>query len=302
MIVDMHRHLWSLFERYPRVTELAARAARPNPEAKAEKLPLVPDWQKTGEDLIAEMDGAAIDKSVIFMADYALRLGDGIFTAEGENLIHVELMRKYPDRIIAYFGIDPRRPGAAESFERAVKEKGVKGLKMHPTVGYFPHDRVAYPLYEICTAHCVPVTFHCGPMPSPLYSRYTQPLHFDEVAADFPDLTIVLAHSGQDLWPEALNVARMKPNIYLELSMWQTKFKYTGEFLYAIDRMRDTIGIERIIWGSDFPGVRAVMSMKEWVDIFRRLPSLGEEHGYRFDDKDVDALLGGNAARILKLS
>ena len=95
---------------------------------------------------------------------------------------------------------------------------------------------------------------------------------------------------------------RMKPNIYLELSMWQSKFKYTGEFLYAIDRMRDTIGIERIIWGSDFPGVRAVMSMKEWVDIFRRLPSLGEEHGYRFDDKDVDALLGGNAARILKLS
>ena len=52
-----------------------------------------------------------------------------------------------------------------------------------------------------------------------------QTMLFDEVAADFPDMTIVMAHAGQDLWPEALNVARMKPNMMLELSMWQPKFK-----------------------------------------------------------------------------
>ena len=172
---------------------------------------------------------------------------------------------------------------------------------MHPTVGYFPHDRAAYPLYEICQSKGLPVTFHTGPMPSPLFSRYTQPLHFDEVAADFPDMTIVMAHAGQELWPEALNVARMKPNIILELSMWQPKFKYLNEFLFAIDRMRDTIGIERITWGSDFPGLSNVMPMKKWVDIFKQLPSLGEEHGFKFDDLDVQALMGGNAARILNL-
>ena len=300
MIIDIHRHLWSLFERFPRVADIAARAG--NPMAKAERLPLVPDWEETGEKLIAEMDDAGVDISVIFMADYALRLGDGIFSAEGENRIHVNLMRRYPDRVIAYFGIDPRRPGAADSLQRAVDEGGVRGLKMHPTVGYFPHDRVAYPLYEICQARGLPVTFHSGPMPSPLYSRFTEPFQFDDVAADFPDMNIVLAHSGQDHWPEALSVARSKPNVYLELSMWQPKWKYPDEFLFAINRMRDTIGIERILWGSDFPGLRSYMSLKEWTDLFKRLPSLGEEHGYRFDDGDVDALLGGNSARLLKMS
>lgn len=299
MIIDMHRHLWSLFERYPRAAEIARRGGAK--EALVEDLPIVPDWEQTGRDLIKEMDESGIDISVIFMADYALRLGDGIFTAEGENRIHVELMKQYTDRIIAYFGIDPRRKGAADSFETAVTEWGVRGLKMHPTVGYFPHDRAAYPLYEICQSKGLPVTFHTGPMPSPLFSRYTQPLHFDEVAADFPDMTIVMAHAGQELWPEALNVARMKPNIILELSMWQPKFKYLNEFLFAIDRMRDTIGIERITWGSDFPGLRNVMPLKKWVDIFKQLPSLGEEHGFKFDDLDVQALMGGNAARILNL-
>jgi predicted TIM-barrel fold metal-dependent hydrolase len=139
-------------------------------------------------------------------------------------------------------------------------------------------------------------------MPSPLYSRFTEPFQFDDVAADFPDMNIVLAHSGQDHWPEALSVARSKPNVYLELSMWQPKWKYPDEFLFAINRMRDTIGIERILWGSDFPGLRSYMSLKEWTDLFKRLPSLGEEHGYRFDDGDVDALLGGNSARLLKMS
>jgi len=299
MIIDIHRHLWSLFERFPRVAEIAARAG--NPMVKSERLPLVPDWQETGENLIAEMDDAGVDISVIFMADYALRLGEGIFSVEGENRIHVELMRRYPDRVIAYFGIDPRRPGAADSLQRAVDEGGVRGLKMHPTVGYFPHDRVAYPLYEICQARGLPVTFHSGPMPSPLYSRFTEPFQFDDVAADFPDMNIVLAHSGQDQWPAALSVARTKPNVYLELSMWQPKWKYPDEFLFAINRMRDTIGIERILWGSDFPALRSYMSLKEWADLFKRLPSLGEEHGYRFDDKDVGALLGGNSARLLKL-
>ena len=300
MIVDMHRHLWSIYQRYPRAAELAARGGMSL--SSVEKLPLVPDWEEAGQKFVAELDEAGVDKSVLFLADYGLRMGEGVFSVYGENLINAELARRYPERIIPYFGIDPRRPGAAEAFEQAVKEQGVKGLKLHPAVGYFPHDRVVYPLYEICVSHGLPVTLHCGPMPSPLLSRYTQPLQFDDVAADFPQLTMILAHAGQELWPEALSVARTKPNIYLELSMWQSRIKFIDEFVFAIARMRDTIGIERILWGSDFPGLRRAMSLKEWVGVFRRLPALGGEYGHPFDDKDVDAILGGNAGRILGLS
>jgi len=292
-----------MYERYPVLAEQAARSVGLRAMGQVEKLPLVPDWEKTGEELVAEMDSAGVDKAAISLCDYALRLGDGIFTATGENQIHVELMRRYPDRLIAFFGIDPRRPGAADLFEMAVKEWGVKGLKFHNTTGWFPHDRVAYPLYEICQAHGLPVLFHCAPAGSPLLGRYCHPQEFDEMAADFRDMTVILAHAGGDLWQEALAIARRKPNICFDLSAWQRPVtEHLDEALFAIDRMREYIGTERILWGSDFPANRPLMPMKEWVDTFRRLPALGEEYGYKFDDLDVDAILGGNAARILKLA
>ena len=101
---------------------------------------------------------------------------------------------------------------------------------------------------------------------------------------------------------EALAIAREKPNIILEVSCWQLIYKSDpGAFVRALDNMRNEIGIERIIFGSDFPGPRMWMPLTEWVGAFRSLPALGEEHGVRFDDRDVDAILGGNSARILGL-
>ena len=254
------------------------------------------------------MDGAGIDVSVLLMADYHKRLGDAIFSPEGENRVQVHMAERHSGRLIPFFGMDPRRPDAAQLFDTALKEWGVKGLKLHPTVGFFPHDPVCYPLYEKCVEYGVPVISHTGPMPSPLYSRYAMPIEFDDVAADFPELTIIMAHSGQGhiavphLWVDALAIAREKPNIVLEISLWQIVYKDDPKgFVLALDRMRREIGIERIVFGSDFPGPRSVMPLKEWTGAIKRLPSLGEEHGVRFDDQDVDAILGGNTARILGL-
>ena len=129
-------------ERYPQLAEITPRSGKDMGSLK--KLAIVPDWEETGEQLIADMDEAGVDKSVIMMGDYGLLLGDWVFTVWGENLIHAELMRKYPDRLIAYFGIDPRRPGAADLLEKGVKELGVKGLKLHPSVGYFPYARIPH--------------------------------------------------------------------------------------------------------------------------------------------------------------
>ena len=300
MIIDIHRHLWSGDERHPSLRKVSKRVP-PKKDSKSpgNEMSTVPSWEERGRDIIAEMDDAGVDKSALLVADYGLRLGDSVFSVEDENRYQVELARRYPGRLIPFFGSDPRRPGAADLFERALKEWHVQGLKMHPTVGYFPNDPVCHPLYELCVQYQVPVIFHSGPMPAPLYSRYTQPIQFDDVAADFHQLTIVLAHAGQDLWREALSVARLKPNIYLELSLWQYTVKHTQEFVYAIDRMREYLGIERILWGSDLPGTRNVMSLKEWADTLRGLPSLGEDYGLKFDDSDVSAILGGNASSIL---
>ncbi|MCH8207205.1 MAG: amidohydrolase [Chloroflexi bacterium] len=307
MIVDVHRHMWSAAQRHPIVREIAHSAPQVRYH-QPDDVPLVPDVDSTADAIVAEMDEAGVDVSVLLMADYHRRLGDAIFSPEGENRVQVQMVHRHPDRLISFFGMDPRRPDAAELFEKALVEWGVRGLKLHPTVGFFPHDRACYPLYEKCVQHGVPVIFHTGPMPSPLYGRYARPTEFDDVAADFPEMTLIMAHSGQGhialshLWIEALAVAREKPNVILELSLWQIVYKEDPRaFVRSLDQMRREIGVERIVFGSDFPGPRDVLPLDAWVGAIKSLPSLGEEHGVRFDDADVDAILGGNAARILGL-
>ncbi len=294
MIIDLHRHMWSVGERHR--DAFAGMPGRPQlPEPSF-------DWEQTAREIVEEMDGAGVDRSVLFVADFAARLGEPPLSIEEENRLIVEAHRRYPERITAYYGIDPRRPGAADSFERAIKEWGVTGIKFHPTVGFFPHDRLCYPIYELCVSHGLPVLFHSGPAFHPkLYSRFTHPLEYDQVAADFPNLTMIMGHAGGEWWHDCIAVAHGHPNMVLELSEWQVILRDTPqEALHAIDRMRNALGIERLVWGTDFPGIRRRISLKESMEVFQRLPSLGAEHGYTFSDADVEAVLGGNAQRILE--
>ena len=305
MIVDVHWHLFVAFEKHPSARPLSARTDHLGGERIASfDLGLVPDWQKREQELAAWLDEAGVDVAVLVLADYGLLVKDNVFSIEGENLIQAEVMRRNPNRLLSFFGVDPRRPEAADMFERYLSKGDTKGLKIHPTAGFFPYDRSAYPLYELCVQYDVPVLFHCGPMRAPLYSRYSRPMEFDDVAADFPNLTMILGHAGEDLWRETVSVARKKPNMYVDLSYWQPDFKYTEEWVSAISHMRDTLGVERILFGSDHPGMSRIsgIPLKEWINIFQGLPVLAKKYGHSFSDSDVEAILGGNGARILKLS
>ncbi len=84
------------------------------------------------------MDDAGVDKTVMLVADFTSRLGEGTLSIEEENRLVFEAYRRYPDRIIPFFGIDPRKPEAADSFERGIKVWGAKGFKLHSSVGS-PH-------------------------------------------------------------------------------------------------------------------------------------------------------------------
>ena len=209
MIIDLHRHMWSVGERHR--DAFAGMPGRPQlPEPSF-------DWEQTAREIVEEMDGAGVDRSVLFVADFAARLGEPPLSIEEENRLIVEAHRRYPERITAYYGIDPRRPGAADSIERAIKEWGVTGIKLHPTVGFFPHDRLCYPIYELCVSHGLPVLFHSGPAFHPkLYSRFTHPLEYDQVAADFPNLTMIMGHAGGEWWHDCIAVAHGHPNMVLE--------------------------------------------------------------------------------------
>ena len=305
MIIDVHWHLFVAMEKHPSTREASTRTEELGGERiDSFDLGLVPDWEKRERELFAWQEEEGVDLAVLVLADYGLLLTDNVFSLEGENRIQAEIMRRHPDRFLSFFGTDPRRPEAAEMFERYLRNGDAKGLKIHPTVGVFPHDRSAYPLYELCSQYEVPVLFHCGPMRSPLYSRFARPMEFDEVAADFPDMTIILGHAGEDLWQETVAVARMKPNLYVDLSYWQPAYKFREEWIAAVSKMRDVLGTERVLFGSDHPGMSRIADfpLKQWIDVFKGLPGLAREFGHRFSEDEVDAILGGNAARILKLT
>lgn len=297
MIVDFHRHLWSVLERYPAVRQLASTRHMDTTAAQEER----PDIVARAAAIEREMTAAGIDLTVVFLGDYGLRLGEGPMPVDVENRLTAELAQRQPDRFVALLGVDPRRPGALELFRRGLDEWGMRGLKLHPGTGFSPDDPLCGPFYRLAGERGVPVVVHTGPMASPLLSATARPVHLDRVAADFPETTIVMQHAGQQCWwEEAVNVAFWKPNLVLELSMWQWNYQLDAHaFVRALAIMKERVGVDRILFASDYPGLAAAMPLPAWVQVFRDLPQLAAEHGYAFDSDDVDAILGGNALRIL---
>src|SRR5215218_2681084 len=99
MIIDMHRHLWSVAERYPQVRIPGAGGGALHSGAEGVQEP-IPDLERRGAEIVLEMDESGVDRSVIFLADYGLRLGEGTFTVEAENRLTADLARRRSERLV----------------------------------------------------------------------------------------------------------------------------------------------------------------------------------------------------------
>ena len=152
-----------------------------------------------------------------------------------------ELAHQHSDVAIPFASINPHRgaEGVAAA-RRLIAEYQVKGFKFHPTVQeFFPNDRLAYPLYEAIAEARLPALFHTGQTGvgagarggGGLRLKYSNPLCLDDVAADFPDMPIILAHPSFPWQEEALSVATHKPQVYIDLS---------GCLLYTSPSPRDS--------------------------------------------------------------
>lgn len=300
MIVDLHRHLWSIFERYPAASEAAARGRAFSSGTRTAGS--VPDVTERTKQIRTEMFEAGVDRSVLLLADYGLRLGEGALSIDAENRRVTDLAREDPDHFIAFCGVDPRRPDAVQVCQDAI-DAGALGIKLHPSAGFYPNDTVCWPLYDLAGERGVPVAIHTGPMAAPLLSEYANPIYLDEPAAVFPDTNFIMLHAGQRSWfPLALDIARWKPNVYLELSLWQTQFlESEARFAECINLVKMAIGLGRVIFGSDCPGSAAIMPLARWVRTVQELPAIAQRHGYYIAESDVEKVLGGTAATLLGL-
>ncbi|HUZ79287.1 MAG TPA: amidohydrolase family protein [Thermoplasmata archaeon] len=191
---------------------------------------------------------------------------------EKANAFVSEYARADPDRLIAVGGISPDHPKPAEEIRHLVDALGIRALKLHPPHQLFrPNDYAEgrHPglseIYAACARHTLPVIFHTGTSIFPrARSRFGDPLLLEDVALDYPELTIVLAHGGRPFWTEeAVYLARRFPNVWLEISgVPPTRLL---EYFPILPRISD-----KVLFGSDWPGP-GVKGIGENLEQFRAL-------------------------------
>ncbi len=252
--------------------------------------------------LVSWMDEAGIDRSVILPLDFGLGCDEpatgelGRLTIEQKNERYAEFTRNQEGRLFSYLGVDPRRRGALDLFVKGIEEWGMLGLKLHPTAGFYPNDPVCYPFYEAAREMGVPVLIHSGTEPAPLKPMFSQPRFIDAAAADFPEVTFIIAHCGHGWWMESIDMATSKPNLYVDFSGWQAEFSGNADYLYGPLRVAiDMLGPWRVMFGTDGSMTNFIIWPRDWLDAWLEPAS---PSGIKFSTEEIDVVTGGSAARL----
>ncbi len=269
-IIDVHLHIGHVFE----WTE------------KAVKL-----WMDTGEyrKKVFDKDGYLIIENYVKVLNeegvYAgILLPEYSPLTAGTLLVEeaIEFQNRFP-QFIAFGNINPNvHLNPLKEFKRQIS-LGVKGLKLHPVHGlFFVNEKRLYPLYEFCQNNKLPVMMHAGTSIFPgTKLKHADPYTFDEIASDFPDLTIILCHAGRGFWYHIAEfLIRRHENVYIDISGLPPKnlLKYYPN----LDKLSD-----KFLFGTDFPGVPSVSKN---IETIKSLP---------ISDNSKEKILYKNAKKIL---
>ncbi|MFC4003817.1 amidohydrolase family protein [Prauserella oleivorans] len=217
---------------------------------------------------IAEHYRAQNMAAVVFTVDTEMATGHR--PVSNEEI--AEAAAQHSDVLIPFASIDPARGlSGVRAARRLVEEYGVRGFKFHPSLQAFePNDRRIYPLYEEIQSLGVPALFHTGqtgigaglPGGRGIKLRYSDPMLVDDVAADFPELTIILAHPSVPWADSSISIATHKANVYVDLSGWSPKY-----FPPQLVRAANTLLKHKVLFGSDYP----LITPERWLRDFEAL-------------------------------
>lgn len=226
--------------------------------------------------------------AVVFTVDAETQLGHPAISSEEI----AEGAARNNDVLIPFGSVDPRRPDALVVARRLIDESGVRGFKFHPTVqGFDPSNEHFYPLYAALQEAGSVALFHTGQTGIGAGMRggrgfrlgLSNPILLDPVAADFPDLQIIMAHPSVPWQDEALAVATHKHNTWIDLSGWSPKY-----FPAELVRYANSILRKRVLFGSDFP----LLTPDRWVE---------DAQSTSLKREVLPGIMKDNAVRLLKL-
>ena len=242
-------------------------------------------------DEVAELYGRLDIFGVLFAIDSETVTGEPPIS----NDYVARCAAKYPKQFIGFGSVDPHKGQmAVREAERCVKELGLRGFKFQAGVQrFFANDPRFYPLWEKLQELGAVALMHSGttgvgvgqPGGGGIKLGYMRPIpYMDDVAADFPDLTIILAHPAFPWQDEQLAMLVHKPNVYMDMSGWSPKY-----FSPLLVQYAKTLAQDKVMFGSDFP----MMSPERWMNEFEILG---------IDDEVVRRkIFFENAKRVLKL-
>jgi uncharacterized protein len=285
------------------VDDLVAIDVHTHAEVGADGHPALPDHLMAGSARHFKVAG---DRQVPLpdLAAYyrERRMAAVVFTVDAESALGhppvrseeiAEVCAEHADVLIPFASVDPWQGVAAARRARMLVERyGVRGFKFHPSLQAFhPNDRVAYPVYEVLEELGRVALFHSGqtgigaglPGGGGIRLKYANPMALDDVAVDFPDLPIIIAHPSFPWQDEALAVATHKPTVHIDLSGWSPKYFPPQLVRYANTLLRD-----KVLFGSDYP----LLTPDRWLADFDTLEIKPEVR---------PLILKENAARLLGL-
>jgi predicted TIM-barrel fold metal-dependent hydrolase len=260
-----------------------------------------PEWREAAAKYFGEHALPTADEVAAYYRER--KLAAVIFTVDAETVTGrpavpneeiAEVAAANADVLIPFASVDPNKGArAVEEARRLIRDHGVKGFKFHPNVqAFYPNDKAFYPLYEVVAETGLPALFHSGhsgigsglPGGGGIRLKYSNPMYVDDVAVDFPELTIVIAHPSFPWQDEAISVALHKQQVYIDLSGWSPKYFPPQLVRYANTLLRD-----RVLFGSDYP----LITPDRWLEDFARAD---------FRDEVRPLVLKQNAARLLGLA
>ena len=290
MIIDFHTHL--LFEDYLTSDLESYFKARNIWDSQLSIL--------TSEHLLKIMDENNIASSVIL----SLVLSPEMKNPEivRINKYVSEQVNKNKDRLLGFFTLNPFfGDESMHILESSIKDLGLSGLKIHPSFQeIYPNDKILYPFYKKMQDYRLPVLFHSGSIGIiPFKDSFSNPSHIDEVASDFPQLIIIIGHSGKILYDETAMLLRKHKNVYADISTNIGRSSLFSEhpMAWLLYKFKSYAGcMDRVIFGSDYP----FYMQDETLNCFNKaVKLLNEKYSNFITGEDVEKILFKNALNLL---
>jgi hypothetical protein len=198
----------------------------------------------------------------------------------------IEWCAAAPDTLLPFASVDPNTDENPADLLQSYIERGVRGLKLYPSYQFFyPNERRVYPIYEVCQAAGIPLLLHIGSSVIPgTRIKYCDPVHLDDVAVDFPGLSIVMAHGGRGFWYDACAfMAAHFANVYIDVTGLVPEKLL--EFFPAMEKLSD-----KYVFGTDWPAMP-----KSAAHNIEAISRLG------LSSAALERIFYHNSARLLKL-